>query len=154
MCDSSRVKSRTLRLKLSVSGGRERFPRVITPSMARLLLLCHHYHNECHHKALASSFREACRWLTLLRLGKPISNTTTSAQIFNFDMSAMAWTGRPTTVEFSIEPEPFGTGGFCNAFKATSNDRGFQGSTWVVKRYLDKASKDILAIGQILEKHT
>ena len=90
----------------------------------------------------------------MLRLGKPISNTTTSAQIFNFDMSAMAWTGRPTTVEFSIEPEPFGTGGFCNAFKATSNDRGFQGSTWVVKRYLDKASKDILAIGQTLEKHT
>ena len=69
-------------------------------------------------------------------------------------MSAMTWTGRPTTVEFSIEPEPFGTGGFRNAFKATSNDRGFQGSTWVVKRYLDKASKDILAIGQILEKHT
>ncbi|CAH3144487.1 unnamed protein product [Pocillopora meandrina] len=27
-------------------------------------------------------------------------------------MSVMARTGRPTTVDFSIEPEPFGTGGF------------------------------------------
>ena len=90
----------------------------------------------------------------MLRLGKIIPNTTTSVEIFNFDMSAMAWTGRPTTVEFSIESEPFGTGGFRKAFKATSNDRGFQGSTWVVKRYLEKASGDIIAIGQTLEEHT
>ena len=66
----------------------------------------------------------------------------------------MAWTGRPTAVEFSIESQPFGTGGFRKAFKATSNDRGFQGSTWVVKRYLEKASEDIIAIGQTLEEHT
>ena len=50
----------------------------------------------------------------------------------HFDMSVMARTGRPTTVDFSIEPEPFGTGGFRKAFKATSNDRGFNGSTWVI----------------------
>ena len=37
----------------------------------------------------------------------------------HFDMSVMARTGRPTTVDFSIEPEPFGTGGFRKAFKAT-----------------------------------
>ena len=63
----------------------------------------------------------------------------------HFDMSVMARTGRPTTVDFSIEPEPFGTGGFRKAFKATSNDRGFNGSTWVVKRYLEKAAVDIIA---------
>lgn len=90
----------------------------------------------------------------MLRLGKLIPNTTTSVEIFNFDMSVMAWTGRPTAVEFSIESQPFGTGGFRKAFKATSNDRGFQGSTWVVKRYLEKASEDIIAIGQTLEEHT
>ena len=28
---------------------------------------------------------------------------------------------------------------------ATSNDRGFNGSTWVVKRYLEKAAVDIIA---------
>ena len=68
----------------------------------------------------------------MLKLGKLITDTTTSAEIFNFDMSVMARTGRPTTVDFSIEPEPFGTGGFRKAFKATSNDRGFNGSTWVI----------------------
>ncbi len=40
----------------------------------------------------------------MLKLGKLIDNTTTSVEIFNFDMSGMAWTGRPTTVEFSIDP--------------------------------------------------
>ena len=90
----------------------------------------------------------------MLKLGKLITSTTTSVEIFNFDMSVMVWTGKPTTVEFSIEPEPFGTGGFRKAFKATSKDRGFNGSTWVVKRYLEKAAVDIVAIGQTLEEHT
>ena len=88
----------------------------------------------------------------MLRLGKLIPNTTTSVEMFNFDMSVMARTGRPTAVEFCIESQPFGTGGFRKAFKATSNDREFQGSTWVVKRYLEKALEDIIAIGQTLEE--
>ena len=58
----------------------------------------------------------------MLRLGKLIPNTTTSVEMFNFDLSVMAWTGRPIAVEFSIESQPFGTGGFRKAFKATSND--------------------------------
>lgn len=53
----------------------------------------------------------------MLRLGKLIPNTTTSVEIFNFDMSVMAWTGRPTAVEFSIESQPFGTGGFRRPLK-------------------------------------
>ena len=65
----------------------------------------------------------------------------------------MVWTKRPTTVEFSIESEPFGTGGFQKVLKATSNDNGFQGSMWVVKRYLEKVLEDIIAIGQALEEH-
>ena len=81
----------------------------------------------------------------MLKLGKLITDTTTYVEIFNVDMSVMARTGRPTTVDFSIEPEPFGIGGFRKAFKATSNDRGFNGSTWVVKRYLEKAAVDIIA---------
>ena len=90
----------------------------------------------------------------MLKLGKLITDTTTSVEIFHFDMSVMARTGRPTTVDFSIEPEPFGIGRFRKAFKATSNGRGFNGSTWVVKRYLEKAAVDIIAIGQTLEEHT
>ena len=99
-----------------------------------------------------ASFQIPCKFVPqslsvvdMLKLGKLITDTTTSAEIFNFDMSVMARTGRPTTVDFSIEPEPFGIGGFRKAFKATSNDRGFNGSTWVVKRYLEKAAVDIIA---------
>lgn len=65
----------------------------------------------------------------------------------------MVWTKRPTTVEFYIEFQPFEIGGFQKALKATSNDKGFQGSTWVVKRYLEKALQDIITIGQALEEH-
>ena len=99
-----------------------------------------------------ASFQIPCKFVPqslsvvdMLKLGKLITDTTTSAEIFNVDMSVMARTGRPTTVDFSIEPEPFGIGGFRKAFKATSNDRGFNGSTWVVKRYLEKAAVDIIA---------
>ena len=73
-----------------------------------------------------ASFQIPCKFVPqslsvvdMLKLGKLITDTTTYVEIFNVDMSVMARTGRPTTVDFSIEPEPFGTGGFRKAFKAT-----------------------------------
>ena len=52
-----------------------------------------------------------------------------------------------------MEKEPFGTGGFRQAFKATSNDKEFQGS-WVIKKYLPKSISDIQATGQSIEQQT
>ena len=66
----------------------------------------------------------------------------------------MSWSRNPQEVEFSIEKEPFGIGGFRKAFQATSKTPGFQNSKWVVKKNLQAALENIEAIKQTLEQHT
>ena len=67
----------------------------------------------------------------MIKLGKVINKKTTSVQIYTFDMKDMTWSGTPRIAEFTIKPEPFGVGGFRKAFKATSHNKNFEGSTWV-----------------------
>ena len=76
----------------------------------------------------------------MLRLGKLITKTTDVIDIRHFSMTEMVWSGKATPVEFNIEREPFGTGGFRKAFKASGSGE-FKGSTWVVKRYLENAKR-------------
>ena len=83
----------------------------------------------------------------MLKLGKVITQSTTSVHIYAFNFNEMSWSKTPSTVDFSMDKEPFGTGGFRQAFKATSNDKEFQG-TWVIKKYLPKSITDIEATGQ------
>ena len=89
----------------------------------------------------------------MLKLGKVITQSTTSVHIYAFNFNEMSWSKTPSTVDFSIEKEPFGTGGFRQAFKATTNYQEFQG-TWVIKKYLPKSISDIQATGQSIEQHT
>ena len=89
----------------------------------------------------------------ILRLGKLITKTTDVIDVHHFDMTDMVWSGKATPVKFNIEREPFGTGDFQKAFKASGSGE-YKGSTWVVKRYLENAKKDILELGQSLEEHT
>lgn len=42
--------------------------------------------------------------------------------------------GCPSTIEFCIERGTFGSGGFCDVYKATSLARGFASKTWVCKK--------------------
>ena len=90
----------------------------------------------------------------MIKLGKVINKKTTSVQIYTFDMKHMTWSGTPRIAEFTIKPEPFGVGGFRKAFKATSHNKNFEGSTWVIKKYLPKVLNDIEVIGQTVEEHT
>lgn len=90
----------------------------------------------------------------MLKLGKAINNTSTSVEVQSFDIKAMVWSSKPTNVDFIIDTEPFGIGGFRKALKATSSDREFNKSTWVVKRYLPKAISDIIALGQTVEQQS
>ena len=69
-----------------------------------------------------------------------ITQSTTSVHIFAFNFNEMSWSKTPSTVEFSMGKEPFGTGGFRQAFKATSNDKEFQG-TWVIKKVSPKINQ-------------
>ena len=44
----------------------------------------------------------------MLKLGKPINNTSTSIEVQSFDIKAMVWSSKPTNVDFIIDTEPFG----------------------------------------------
>lgn len=90
----------------------------------------------------------------MLKLGKTINQTTTKIDIYSFDLNLMTWSSNPSAVDFVIEKEPFGVGGFRKAFRATSSTKEFCRSKWVVKRYLTKAIEDISLTSQTVEQHT
>ncbi len=91
----------------------------------------------------------------MLKLGKEIKQSpTTEVELFKFDVDQLCWSKCPSVVEFVIETDPFGRGGFRNAFKATSQAKEFQSTTWVVKKYLPQAIEDIGVTGQTVEQHT
>ena len=89
----------------------------------------------------------------MLKLGKVITQSTASVHIFAFNFNEISWSKTPSTVDFFMDKEPFATGGSRQAFKATSNDKEFQG-TWVIKKYLPKSISDIQTTGQSIEQHT
>lgn len=82
----------------------------------------------------------------MLKLGKFIIDIIIFVEIFNVDMLVMVCIGRLIIVDFFIEFELFGIGGFCKVFKVIFNDRGFNGLIWVVKRYLEKVVVDIIVL--------
>ena len=91
----------------------------------------------------------------MLKLGKVIKEKSfTVTDLSSFDITRMGWSRKPRRVEFSINPSPIGTGGFREAFTATSRQEGFDASTWVVKKYLPKVLEDIELINQTPKHHT
>ena len=62
----------------------------------------------------------------MLKLGKVIHDRSTDIiQLYTFDVNQMSWSRNPQEVEFAIEREPFGIGGFPRVFKASSTTPGF-----------------------------
>ena len=91
----------------------------------------------------------------MLKLGNVIAkNTTTVIDVFMFNIEHMEWSTAPMTVEFRIADHPFASGGFREAFKATSDTPGFSGVTWVIKKYLKGTLEDIIKTNQTVESHT
>ena len=100
-------------------------------------------------------FPKSLSVLEMMKLGKVINEKSTeSIELSTSDLTDMAWSGKPSTVEFSLAKEPFGKGGFREAFKATSKTPGFQLQQWVVKRYLPFAVDVIKETKQTIEEHT
>lgn len=66
----------------------------------------------------------------------------------------MAWCLVPSEAEFIIEDEPFASGGFRQAFKASSVTTGFRDVAWVVKKYLPEAIEGMRVTNQTPEEHT
>lgn len=95
----------------------------------------------------------------MIKLGKLIKPSgtckTVVIDIFSFDFDTLSWSVLPKKVEFTIENKVLGQGGFRKAFKASSSTHGFDGQTWVVKRFLEDVIHDITAdLGQSMEDHT
>lgn len=89
----------------------------------------------------------------MLRLGKTIEETATVIEVFTFDLEALSWSKEPDRVEFSVE-KSFASGGFREAYKATSRDKKFAGKEWVLKRYLPETKKTIEEMGETEFSHT
>ena len=66
----------------------------------------------------------------MLKLGKGIVKTTISINIYPFDFDSMTWSRTPSNIEFTIDEEPFGVGGFRKAFKAKSLEKEFTTLGW------------------------
>lgn len=72
----------------------------------------------------------------MLKLGKTIEETSTSIEIFSFNMAEMLWPTCGERADFSMAKNPFASGGFREAYKASSNSIRFKGNEWVVKKHL------------------
>ncbi len=65
----------------------------------------------------------------------------------------MAWSIAPIYVQFVVEKDPVGTGGFRKAFKATTTSKDIGSGVWVVKEYLKEAEEVIRLTNQTTEQH-
>ena len=91
---------------------------------------------------------------TMLKLGKHITDTSTAIEIFSFNFEELSWPQHGESVEFTISKSPFSTGGFREAYDATSSSPKFPGK-WVVKKYLpDTLSVIQNAMKETVETHT
>ena len=92
--------------------------------------------------------------LDMIKLGKIVDSCrTTVVRLYSFDIDLMTWSKVPKTVEFLIEEQPLGQGGFRSAYKATSQNVDFKNSCWVIKKYLPDAVATIEATNHTLEDH-
>ena len=60
-------------------------------------------------------------------------------EIHKCDIEHMEWCSVPTEAAFIIDEKPFASGGFREAFKASSLTTGFTDSTWVSEKVLTKS---------------
>ena len=91
----------------------------------------------------------------MLKLGKVSQNSPgTKMELHSFNIHEFAWSAVPVNIEMFLQREPLGTGGFRQAFKATNPTSRFFYSTWIVKKYLEKAVQGINDPGLTVEQHT
>ena len=90
----------------------------------------------------------------ILRLGTVMTKKTEKIDLFTFDLSHLEWSTLPRAAEFIVEGNSFASGGFREAYKASSITEEFSGKTWVIKKYLDRALDDMELTKQTPEEHT
>ena len=68
--------------------------------------------------SMINAYPKSMSILDMLRLGKVVEQPKSlkAVEIFKFNIKGMIWTTIPDRVEFSVESEAFGEGGFRKAF--------------------------------------
>ena len=90
----------------------------------------------------------------MLQLGKVINDSAEPITLHRFDMGTMTWCGTRITVDFKVEKEPLGSGGFRKAYRARSVSSIFgDNREWVVKTYLPEAKEIIAITNQTITQH-
>ena len=92
----------------------------------------------------------------MLKLGRVVKETpATVIEVSTFCTSSMAWSKVTQRVEFIIEKQPFGEGGFRQAYKASCSvpNETFNGKSWVVKKFLPKTLEAVELLEQTPEEH-
>eukprot|EP00794_Sanderia_malayensis_P017134 gene17134-18852_t len=88
--------------------------------------------------------------LEMMKLGKEVHLSTELIELYSFELDTLAWSRNPLTVEFKVERDPFGTGGFRNAYKATTCTMLDDTQNWVVKKYLTRAVEILILFFKIM----
>lgn len=93
--------------------------------------------------------------LDMLKLGKVVDKeSTTVINLYSFNIELLAWNKIPTVVEFVVDENVLGSGGFREAFKATTKHPLYANTRWVIKKYLSGAKEQISQMMQSFESHT
>ena len=91
----------------------------------------------------------------MLKVGKVIKEKPyTIFELSNFDIYRMGWSPESCHLDFVINTEVIGAGGFCEAFSTTSRREGFNNSTYVVIKYSTNALENVKATNETPEQHT
>ncbi len=89
----------------------------------------------------------------MLKLGTQLEKKSVTIKVYKFDLTYMEWSLIPSEAEFMVSEKPFASGGFREAFKATSITEGFKHTTWVVKKYTDQTKEILKDMKQTEEAH-
>ena len=86
----------------------------------------------------------------MLKFGKiikPAEKRILNVGVEEFDIESKEWVVLGP-VSFLTEISPFGQGGFCYAFKTSSNPHKFRDATYVIKRYKTSVLENIEILKQ------
>ena len=73
--------------------------------------------------------------------------------LYNIDLVKIIWSKLDRPVELMVSEKPFASGGFHEAYKASSLTNGFQNKTWVVKKYLPE-TLNVIDMEETAGSHT
>ena len=114
------------------------------------------YRSPLQGEQVTSMYPKSLSVADMLKLGKVVVRSpTTMIKVFSFDTCNMAWSKITRNIEFVVEEQPIGQGGFRVAYKATCATLcpDFSGKSWVVKKFLPETLDTLKALNQTPEEH-